>query len=346
MQSVGKIPVSVKTLGADMVALSAHKFGGPKGIGALWIRRGVRLQPQQTGGRHERSRRAGTENVPAIAGMGVAARDTLPSRSATRIASGRFGIGWNAKSSPAFPARRSTAIPDRRVPNTTNISFDGIEAESLLIALDLEGVAVSTGSACSSGTLEPSHVLRAMNLPSPRARNSLRFSLGRGDDRGRDRFRRGRPAESGASASSNRPVGRRRPLTMRVVVAMSGGVDSSVAASLLVEAGHDVVGLSMQLYDQRSGEETFGSCCSLNDLYDARRVAASLGIPALHRQFRRAISRDGGPQLRGRVRGRPHADSVRALQRRPQVRDARRARRRPRRRCGGHRSLRSRRVRR
>jgi cysteine desulfurase len=178
VQSVGKIAVSVKTLGADMVALSAHKFGGPKGIGALWIRRGVRLQPQQTGGRHERNRRAGTENVPAIAGMGVAARhavDALRASDGVGPLRDRLERGILTR----VPGTAVNGDPGRRVPNTTNISFDGIEAESLLIALDLEGVAVSTGSACSSGSLEPSHVLRAMNLPSPRALNSLRFSLGR-----------------------------------------------------------------------------------------------------------------------------------------------------------------------
>ncbi len=106
VQSVGKIPVSVKTLGADMVALSAHKFGGPKGVGALWIRRGVRLQPQQTGGRHERSRRAGTENVPAIAGMGVAARYAARVARRARIELARFGIGWSARFSRGCPARR------------------------------------------------------------------------------------------------------------------------------------------------------------------------------------------------------------------------------------------------
>jgi cysteine desulfurase len=179
VQSVGKMPVSVKTLGADLVALSAHKFGGPKGIGALWIRRGVRLMPQMTGGRHERNRRAGTENVPAIAGLGVAARlaaDTLDARAAITLLRDRLEREILAR----VPGTAVNGDPSARVPNTTNISFDGVEAESLLIALDLEGVAVSTGSACSSGTLEPSHVLRAMNLPAARARNSLRFSLGPG----------------------------------------------------------------------------------------------------------------------------------------------------------------------
>jgi cysteine desulfurase len=180
VQTAGKIPVDVRALGVDLLSLSGHKFYGPKGSGALWIRRGVRLAPLLTGGRHERNRRAGTENVPAVIGLGVAA--TL------------------AKAALTHEGARLTAMRDRlervvlervartavngaqaaRVPNTTNISFDGVEAESLLIALDLEGIAVSTGSACSSGTLEPSHVLKAMNLPTGRSQNAIRFSLGSG----------------------------------------------------------------------------------------------------------------------------------------------------------------------
>jgi len=178
VQSAGKIAIDVKTLGVDMLSMSAHKFYGPKGVGALWIRRGLRVMPILTGGRQERSRRAGTENVSGIVGMGVAAR----------IASGKM----------AEEGRRLSALRDRleagilgavpgtvvngsigaRVPNTSNISFDRIEAESLLIALDLQGVAVSTGSACSSGTLEPSHVLKAMGFNAHRTQNSIRFSLG------------------------------------------------------------------------------------------------------------------------------------------------------------------------
>jgi len=177
VQAGGKIPVSVKDLGVDLLSLSAHKFGGPKGVGAIWIRKGVRLTSQATGGRQERNRRGGTENVPGIVGMGVAARLARESMaSAASIAALRDRL-----ENGILTAVQGTSVNgarDARVPNTTNISFDGLEAESLLIALDLEGVAVSTGSACSSGTLEPSHVLKAMGLPQAFARNSLRFSLG------------------------------------------------------------------------------------------------------------------------------------------------------------------------
>jgi len=178
VQSVGKIPVDVRALGVDLLSLSAHKFNGPKGVGALWVKRGTRLQTIQTGGKHERGRRAGTENVAGIVGMGVAAKLAAEklSSEATRVGALRDRLEEGI-----LRAVTGTAINGARmsrVPNTTNISFDRIEAESLLIALDLEGVAVSTGSACSSGTLEPSHVLKAMGFPPHRTQNSLRFSLG------------------------------------------------------------------------------------------------------------------------------------------------------------------------
>ncbi len=178
VQSVGKIPVDVRALGVDLLSLSAHKFNGAKGAGALWIKRGTRLQPTMTGGKHERNRRAGTENVPAIVAMGVAAHlaSQKMDAEASRVAALRDRLEQRILA--AVPGTTVNGARDPRVPNTTNISFDRVEAESLLIALDLEGIAVSTGSACSSGTLEPSHVLRAMGLPSHRAQNSLRFSLG------------------------------------------------------------------------------------------------------------------------------------------------------------------------
>jgi cysteine desulfurase len=181
VQSVAKIPVDCRALGVDLLSLSAHKFNGPKGAGALWIRRGTRIVATMTGGKHERTRRAGTENVPGIAGLGAAARlaaakledegrrlATLRDRLETEVLARIPGVAVNGAREP-------------RVPNTTNLSFEHIEAESLLIALDLEGIAVSTGSACSSGTLEPSHVLRAMGLSSHRTQNSIRISLGLGN---------------------------------------------------------------------------------------------------------------------------------------------------------------------
>ena len=178
VQSAGKIAIDVKALGVDLLTIAGHKFYGPKGTGALWLRRGVRLIAPITGGKQERNRRAGTENVPALVGLGVAANiaarkfaDEGPRLSALRD---RLEAGILA----TIPGTDRNGAASPRVPNTANISIDRVEAESLLIGLDLAGIAVSSGSACSSGTLEPSHVLKAMGLPHARTLGSIRFSLG------------------------------------------------------------------------------------------------------------------------------------------------------------------------
>ena len=315
VQSVGKIPVDARALGVDLLSLSAHKFNGPKGAGALWIKRGTRMQPMVTGGKHERNRRAGTENVPAIAGLGVAAQLAAGKQAAEAVRAAALRNRLEEGILRTVPGTAVNGARESRVPNTTNISFDRVEAESLLIALDLEGIAVSTGSACSSGTLEPSHVLRAMGLPTHRTQNSLRFSLGMfSTDAEVDRVievlprlveklrrltqkrRARRPLleDTSNECAPQRPSNEQRATSneqrarvMRIVVAMSGGVDSSVAAALLAEQGHDVIGLSMQLYDQSEGQTSFGSCCSIDDLHDARRVAAALDIPHYIMNFER-----------------------------------------------------------
>lgn len=179
VQAAGKVPVRVDEIGCDLLTISGHKLHGPQGVGALYIRKGTELEAQMYGGRHERSRRAGTENVPGIVGLGKAAE----------LAS--IGLKHGEDSNVATPRDRlelelsdielSTVngAGSARVPNTTNICFDGIDGEALVIALDLKGLAVSTGAACSSGAIEPSHVLLAMGLTPERARSSIRFSLGR-----------------------------------------------------------------------------------------------------------------------------------------------------------------------
>jgi len=176
VQSVGKIPIKVRELGADLLSLSGHKIHAPKGVGALYIRKGTKLVPFMTGGSHERKRRAGTENVPGIVGLGAAARlavKRLPEM-ATRIAALRDRLEGHVLSQiPGVRVNGSGA----RLPNITNLSFENLEGEAAVIALDLEGVAASTGSACSSGSLEPSHVLIAMGLRPEVVQGSLRFSL-------------------------------------------------------------------------------------------------------------------------------------------------------------------------
>ena len=178
VQTAGKIQIDVKALGIDLLSISGHKFYGPKGVGALWLRKTVRLTPFVTGGRQERNRRAGTENVPGIVGLGVAAERARMKlvAEAKRVEPLRDRLEHGILSAVSGAERNGVAQP--RVPNTSNISFARIESESLLIGLDLEGLAVSSGSACSSGTLEPSHVLKAMGLPHARTLSSIRFSLG------------------------------------------------------------------------------------------------------------------------------------------------------------------------
>ncbi|HKC12077.1 MAG TPA: cysteine desulfurase family protein [Vicinamibacteria bacterium] len=178
VQAAGKIAVDVRALDVDLLALSAHKLYGPKGVGALYVRRGTKLQAWVRGGAQERNRRAGTENVAGVVGFGRAAslaREELAAEGA-RLGSLRDLLEERLLAIPG-------ALPNGegpRVPNTTNVSFDGVEAEGLLMALDLMGVAVSTGAACAAGAVEPSHVLRAMGLTAERVQASLRFSLGRG----------------------------------------------------------------------------------------------------------------------------------------------------------------------
>ncbi len=181
VQSAGKLPIDVESLGVGLLSLSAHKLYGPKGVGALYIRRGVHLKPLLYGGHHERDRRPGTENVPGIVGLGQAAalaRQRL-SEEAVRLAAlrDRLERGLHER----IPHLRVNGASAPRTPNTTNLTFSFIEGEALVIALDLKGVACSTGAACSSGAVEPSHVLTAIGLPPEEARASLRFSLGHGN---------------------------------------------------------------------------------------------------------------------------------------------------------------------
>jgi cysteine desulfurase len=178
VQAVGKVPVDVRALEVDLLALSAHKIYGPKGVGALYVRRGTRLRAWLRGGAQERNRRAGTEDVAGIVGLGRAAALARQegAAEAERLEALRDRLEARLLEIPG--ARRNGDAP--RVPNTCNLSFDGIDAESLLMALDLMGLAVSTGAACAAGAVEPSHVLRGMGLPLERVQGSLRFSLGRG----------------------------------------------------------------------------------------------------------------------------------------------------------------------
>ena len=180
VQAAGKVPIDVKEIRCDLLTMTAHKMHGPQGAGALFVRKGTVLQPLFYGGRHERSRRAGTENLPGIVGLGKAAeiaRLGFSNGSVSRIATLRDRLETAILGSLDQVLLNGDGAP--RVPNTANIVFECLEGEAMVIALDLKGLSVSTGAACSSGAIEPSHVLTAMGLTPDRARASIRFSLGK-----------------------------------------------------------------------------------------------------------------------------------------------------------------------
>lgn len=180
VQAAGKVPIDVKEIGCDLLTLTAHKMHGPQGAGALFVRRGTILQPLFYGGRHERSRRAGTENLAGLVGLGKAAEiacQGFDNGSVAKMAELRDRLESAILNSVEQAGVNSSGAP--RVPNTSNIYFDCLEGEAMVIALDLKGMSASSGAACSSGAIEPSHVLTAMGLSADRARASLRFSLGK-----------------------------------------------------------------------------------------------------------------------------------------------------------------------
>ena len=182
VQALGKIPVDVDALGVDLYSMSGHKLYAPKGAGALYVRKGTRLAPIVFGGHHERDRRPGTENVPGIAAFGAAAELAGRNLASDMERIGSLRDRLENAILESIPGTGVNGSRWNRTPNTSNVYFDGIDGEALVIALDLRGFAVSTGAACSSGAIAPSHVLTALGLSADRARASMRFSLGRSND--------------------------------------------------------------------------------------------------------------------------------------------------------------------
>ena len=177
VQAFGQVPINVDELNIDMLSSSGHKINGPKGIGFLYIRKGVKIRSFVHGGAQERKRRAGTENVPGIVGYGVAAKraaDSMEERTKKEIELRDYFIGRILNE---IPYVRLNGDPKRRLPNNINVSFQFVEGESLLIMLDMKGIAASSGSACTSGSLDPSHVLLAIGLPHEIAHGSLRMTI-------------------------------------------------------------------------------------------------------------------------------------------------------------------------
>jgi cysteine desulfurase len=179
VQSAGKIPIDIEKLGVDLLSLSAHKLNGPKGVGAMYIRRGTTLRPLLYGGHHERDRRPGTENVPGIVGLGMAAELAWAHLDEYGQCVAALRDRLERSVLELVPQVSVNGDGERRLPNTSNLCFECVEGEGFVIAMDLKGVACSTGAACSSGAVEPSHVLSAIGCTPEQARSSIRFSLGR-----------------------------------------------------------------------------------------------------------------------------------------------------------------------
>ena len=179
VQSAGKIPLNVEELGVDLLSLSAHKIHGPQGVGALYVRRGTPLRPLLYGGHHERDRRAGTENVAGAVGFGKAAEMAANPAAGEIEGVARLRDQLETGILANVPQVRINGDPQRRLPSTSNLEFSYVEGEGFVIAMDLKGVACSTGAACSSGSLEPSHVMSAIRKTADQARSSIRFSLSR-----------------------------------------------------------------------------------------------------------------------------------------------------------------------
>jgi len=215
VQAAGKIPLDVNSIGCHLLSISGHKLHAPQGVGAFYARKGTRLQPLFYGGRHERQRRAGTENVAGIVGLGKAAELALAgfaNGEVQKMAAMRDRLEAAILSGTEASGLNGATV--RRVPNTTNVYFDHIEGEALIIALDLKGLALSTGAACSSGATEPSHVLIAMNLPPDRARASVRFSLGKQNTQDEIDFAIGLVPETVARLRELSPRWRKRSLAI------------------------------------------------------------------------------------------------------------------------------------
>jgi len=179
VQTFSQLPVNVHDLGVDLLSVSAHKIYGPKGVGALYVRSGIPIEPLLHGGGQERERRAGTENVPAIAGFGEAVRLLLPEREAVAARLTLLRDTFLAALRQRIPSMVLNGHPAERLPNNINLSFPGLDAETLLLTLDRAGISASSGSACTSGSIEPSHILTAMGLPDDRVNSAIRLTLGR-----------------------------------------------------------------------------------------------------------------------------------------------------------------------
>ena len=279
VQAAGKVDVDVNGLGVDALTLSAHKIHGPKGVGAVYLRRGVPWAPLAAGGHQERERRAGTENVSGIVGFGVAARLAAAERAeaVARVAGLRDRLEARLL---AIPGARRHGDGRDRLPGTLNVGFAGAPGQFVAAALDLEGISVSTGAACTSGSLAPSEVLLALGMSPAEAGCAIRFGIGVGNTEAEiDRAAEAVGGLCGGCGGRQSRSRQRQRWGSGNWSRESGGVDSSAAAALLVERGDEVIGATLRLYDASGTDASIGGrCCGPRDIEDARATAALLGI--------------------------------------------------------------------
>lgn len=298
VQAFGHVPIDVKEMKIDLLSASAHKLRGPKGVGLLYVRKGLRIEPLIHGGTQERGRRAGTENVAGIAGFGKAAQLALEEMEVAREKTRALSKHLQERILTEIPNVIINGEKAERLPGHVSVCIPPVEGESVLVQLDGRGICASSGSACTIGSSEPSHVLLAMGRSAQEAKGSLRFTL--------SEINTMEEVDAVADAlkeiinNTRKMMGWHvsKPLSdgkkKKVVVGMSGGVDSSVAALLLKEQGYDVIGVTMQIWrDENSCQvQENGGCCGTSAVEDARRVAQMLDIPYYVMNFKDVFQRE------------------------------------------------------
>ena len=301
VQAFGHVPIDVEELKIDLLSASAHKLGGPKGVGMLYVRQGIPMSSMIKGGTQERNMRAGTENIPGIVGFGKAAELACAGMPERMSKIGTLSQYMKKRLSQEIPDCVVNGEGAQCLPGHVSVCIPPVEGESVLVQLDMKGICASSGSACTIGSNEPSHVLLAMGRTEQEAKGSLRFTLSEENTkeevdetvdclkkiveniRGMMGYRvkkekQASPADEKGGFRSTEIIPHKRE---KVVVGMSGGVDSSVAAMLLLEQDYDVVGVTMQIWQDENSCRLpeNGGCCGLSAVEDARKVAQTLGIP-------------------------------------------------------------------
>ena len=301
VQAYGHLPIDVTSMKIDLLSASAHKLRGPKGIGLLYVRNDLRINPMIYGGKQERGRRAGTENVAGIVGFGKAAELAAEEMTQAAAKTSELSRKFTERLEKEIPGILINGKGARRLPGHVSVCIPPVEGESVLIQLDMRGICASSGSACTIGSTEPSHVLLAMGRSEEEARGSLRFTISdRNTEKDMDETA---DALTEIVEGIRKMMGYREPKSVyvdvskkgkRVVVGMSGGVDSSVAALLLKQQGYDVTGVTMQIWQDEDScrVQENGGCCGTSAVEDARRVADTIGIPYYVMNFRDIFKRE------------------------------------------------------